>query len=179
MVLFGHPSQSGKASGDGTSGNVAWSNSVRSRLYLDRIIKDGIEADPNARVLTVKKANFTQRGQSIALRWDAGVFVADGAKLPPQATASADHVDIVFLDLLEWHISNGQHVSPNPSSVYAPALFAAHAQAGGITKAGFKAAMYRLFDKKLIETVRTGPASRSRIDLVPCRTFSDASDPTF
>ena len=36
IVLLSHPSQSGMASGAGTSGSTAWSNSVRSRLYLER-----------------------------------------------------------------------------------------------------------------------------------------------
>ena len=34
--LLSHPSQSGMASGAGASGSTAWSNSVRSRLYLER-----------------------------------------------------------------------------------------------------------------------------------------------
>ena len=36
IVLLSHPSQSGMASRAGTSGSTAWSNSVRSRLYLER-----------------------------------------------------------------------------------------------------------------------------------------------
>jgi hypothetical protein len=36
-LLLAHPSLSGMASGSGTSGSTAWSNSVRSRLYLTSI----------------------------------------------------------------------------------------------------------------------------------------------
>lgn len=34
VVMLAHPSLAGMASGSGTSGNVAWSGSARSRLYL-------------------------------------------------------------------------------------------------------------------------------------------------
>lgn len=36
-LLLGHPSIAGMASGAGTSGSTAWSNSVRSRLCLERL----------------------------------------------------------------------------------------------------------------------------------------------
>ena len=36
IVVLSHPSLSGMTSGAGTSGSTAWSNSVRSRLYLER-----------------------------------------------------------------------------------------------------------------------------------------------
>jgi RecA-family ATPase len=51
VVLIAHPSLSGMASGSGTSGSTAWSNSVRARLYLERILDDGNrEIDPDLRV---------------------------------------------------------------------------------------------------------------------------------
>ena len=37
VILLSHPSLSGLNSGSGTSGSTAWNNSVRSRLYLERI----------------------------------------------------------------------------------------------------------------------------------------------
>ena len=36
LLLLAHPSLSGMATGTGMSGSTAWSNSVRSRLYLER-----------------------------------------------------------------------------------------------------------------------------------------------
>jgi AAA domain len=63
VLLLSHPSLSGMASGTGTSGSTAWSNSVRSRLYLETVKgDDGIEADPDLRTLTTKKANYGARG---------------------------------------------------------------------------------------------------------------------
>jgi RecA-family ATPase len=34
VIALGHPSMAGKQSGEGESGSTAWSNAVRSRLYL-------------------------------------------------------------------------------------------------------------------------------------------------
>ena len=40
VALLAHPSLAGMANGSGTSGSTAWSNSVRSRLYLETIKGD-------------------------------------------------------------------------------------------------------------------------------------------
>ena len=74
IVLLSHPSQSGMASGAGTSGSTAWSNSVRSRLYFERPRgSDDNDDDADARVLTTKKANYGRIGNERVLRWREGV----------------------------------------------------------------------------------------------------------
>lgn len=77
VVLLAHPSLSGLSSGSGTSGSTGWNNSVRSRLYLERVVQDGYEPNPDARVLRTMKANYGRTGGEIALTWQDGVFVAD------------------------------------------------------------------------------------------------------
>ena len=62
VLLLSHPSLTGMSSGTGTSGSTAWNNSVRSRLYLE--IKS-----PEARILTVVKANHGKVGEKIEMRW--------------------------------------------------------------------------------------------------------------
>jgi len=76
ILLLGHPSLSGRASGTGESGSTAWNNSVRSRLYLRRD-KDasGYEVDKNARVLEVMKVNYGPPRDPFGLRWEDGRFV--------------------------------------------------------------------------------------------------------
>lgn len=70
ILLLGHPSVAGKASGSGYSGSTAWNASVRSRLYLMRP-EDG----PNdERILTRGKANYAASGDETALR----LFYAEG-----------------------------------------------------------------------------------------------------
>ena len=70
VVLCAHPSREGLRSGDGSAGSTAWSNAVRSRLYLRRDSED----DADHRVLELKKANLARSGMSIELRWNNGVF---------------------------------------------------------------------------------------------------------
>ena len=75
VVLLAHPSLSGMASGSGTSGSTAWSNSVRSRLYLETIKgDDDREIDADLRVLRVKKSNYGPTGSEIRLRWSKGML---------------------------------------------------------------------------------------------------------
>ena len=79
VVLIAHPSLSGMAADSGTSGSTAWSNSVRARLYLERILDEGNrEIDPDLRVLRVKKSNYGPVGLELRLRWQSGAFVLDG-----------------------------------------------------------------------------------------------------
>ena len=82
VMLLGHPSLTGLSSGPGTSGSTAWNNSVRSRLYLSRITDNGFEPDPDARVLSTKKANYGRTGGEINLKWQAGAFVAEAQPTP-------------------------------------------------------------------------------------------------
>ncbi len=76
VLLCAHPSLSGMASGSGSSGSTAWSNTVRSRLYLTAAeAENGEEPNPDARVLTRKKSNYARAGETLALRWSDGVMV--------------------------------------------------------------------------------------------------------
>jgi RecA-family ATPase len=168
VLLLGHPSLTGLSSGTGTSGSTAWSNSVRSRLYLERVKgDDNKEFDPDLRELKVKKANYGPVGAELRLRWDNGTFRLDG-----QHTGSLDRLaaeakaDQVFSDLLSDIEAQGRHVSSSPSSSYAPSVFAKHPDRAGITKIGFHNAMERLLKRRAIAVEETGPQSRRRSKLV-------------
>ena len=87
VLLLGHPSLTGLSSGSGSSGSTAWNNSVRSRLYLSRIVQDGYEPDPDKRVLTTKKANYGRIGDEIAMTWRDGVSVPDEQPQGPDRMA--------------------------------------------------------------------------------------------
>lgn len=77
IVLLGHPSLSGLASGSGSSGSTAWNNSVRSRLYLKRL--EPGEGDEDMRVLEAMKSNYGRKGRVFGLRWHDGRFVRKDA----------------------------------------------------------------------------------------------------
>ncbi|MEM9902289.1 MAG: bifunctional DNA primase/polymerase, partial [Pseudomonadota bacterium] len=123
VVLLGHPSLTGLNSGTGTSGSTAWNNSVRSRLYLSRIADDGFEPDPDARVLSTKKANYGRVGAEIKLKWAAGAFVAEAQPEGLDKIAASAKAERVFLKLLDAFTEQGRYVSASPSSTYAPTHF--------------------------------------------------------
>ncbi|MBZ9936651.1 AAA family ATPase [Mesorhizobium sp. BR1-1-16] len=84
VILLAHPSLSGMASGQGTSGSSGWNNSVRSRLYL-RYPKGTATGD--VRELEGMKANYGPKGRLLKIRWHRGAFDVLFSNAP--ATASA------------------------------------------------------------------------------------------
>jgi RecA-family ATPase len=170
VLLLGHPSLEGLRSGSGTSGSTGWNNSVRSRLYFERVVvTEGnkvIEQDEDVRELTVKKANYGRKAEPVRLKWVDGVFERQtGGVFGLDSMQRNAVADDAFVRLLRLHERLGMPVSPNASSIYAPVVFASHSQAGGVTKRAFKAAMERLLETGKIRVIREGPPSKRRIRL--------------
>jgi RecA-family ATPase len=129
VALLAHPSLSGMASGSGTSGSTAWSNSVRSRLYLETVkTDDGNEIDSDLRVLRTKKANYGPTGAEIRLRWSEGRFVRETPSTGLAKLAADANADRIFLDLLEQFTAEGRNVCANPGTTYAPRAFCCSCQ---------------------------------------------------
>lgn len=160
VLLLSHPSLTGLSSGSGASGSTAWNNSVRSRLYLSRITDEGHEPDPDARILTTKKANYSRVGGEIDLRWQGGVFVAQEQPHGLDALAIGAKAERVFLKLLADFAEQGRRVNSQGGTTYAPTVFARHPDAEGCTKRAFKTAMERLLSAKKIRIEAEGPPSR-------------------
>ena len=143
VVLLAHPSLSGMASGSGTSGSTAWSNSVRSRLYLETLKgDDGKEIDADLRVLRVMKSNYGRTGLEMRLRWFKGCFILDkpGGFDKIAAAAKAERV---FLDLLATFTAQSRDVSDSPGSNFAPTEFAGHEPMTKDAQEGKEAALAR------------------------------------
>lgn len=169
VLLCSQPSRAGLNSGDGMSGSTAWNNSVRSRLYLERVLDDDKEeANVDIRTLRSMKANYAQKGFELQLQWKEGVFVpllAPGENGLGQV-AARDFAEHKFLFLLTTYTRENREVSPKPSNVYAPSIFAADHRADGVSKRRFTHAMNQLLqDKKIIITTE-GPPSKQRQRLV-------------
>jgi RecA-family ATPase len=162
VVMLAHPSLSGLNSGSGTSGSTGWNNSVRSRLYLERVIQEGYEADPDARVLRTMKANYSRTGGEISLRWEGGVFVAQAPEAGLDKMAATAKAERVFLKLLQEAQDQGRRVNHAGGQTYAPKVFAANPDAEGITKRTFGQAMERLLSAGKIRIAEDGPASKRR-----------------
>lgn len=171
-LLLAHPSLSGISSGSGLSGSTAWSNSVRSRLYLERVIDkadgEAIEPDPDLRALRTVKNNYGRTGGEIRLRWADGVFrLADGATVGTDGIqATQARAETTFMELLAAYDTEGRHVSAQPSSNYAPTIFSRDPRAKGIGRRHLADAMNRLFDAGRIRVEEVGPASKRRSKVV-------------
>lgn len=162
VLVLSHPSISGIKSGTGTSGSTAWSNSVRSRLYLERV--DGV---PEQRTLSVRKANYGPEGEQLRLRWHQGAFWPIGAEVTTaKAAADQNAAERKFLELLGLYQAQGRDVSAKPSRSYAPALFAEHPGAGGFKSNVLAEAMERLLAGGNIRMETFGPPSKQRSRLV-------------
>lgn len=167
ILLLAHPSLAGMASGSGSSGSTAWSNSVRSRLYLDRVkAEDGDEPDPDLRVLRVVKTNYARLGEEIRLRWQSGTFVPAIGQDSFSAMASQSKAERVFMALLSAYNADGRHVGYAPAGNYAPKVFAADARCEGVSKKAFTQAMNALFAAGKIKIEESGPPARRRSHLV-------------
>jgi RecA-family ATPase len=161
VVLLSHPSLTGLNSGSGTSGSTAWSNSVRSRLYLE-----AVKGDPDRRLLRVMKANYARTGDEIAIRWDDGVYVLDDGDDPAVESLIHAATDKLFLELLAMFTAQEQNVGLATGTNYAPAKMVKHPKAKGYRKEQFATSMQRLLDAGKIKVVTEGSPSRQRSRLV-------------
>ena len=179
VLLLAHPSLSGMSSGAGTSGNTAWNNSVRSRLYMERRFgkTEQDEADPDIRLLTTKKANRARRGVRYTLRWLRGRFVREGVEVESRE-ADQDHAaEETFMAILEQLTASGRsvsHVSTAPS--YAPRMMSAHTPANGAGRVQFAEAMERLFARGAITVETYGPPSKTHTRIAITKRTAEDSD---
>ncbi len=161
VLLCAHPSLAGMANSSGSGGSTAWNNSVRSRLYLDRVKPDE-GGDPaaieNLRTLHRKKANYSSAGAEALLRWQDGAFIAesvdDAATIlgDMQHQAKMNRHEAAFLNALDAIIARGQAASDSVySGVYAPKMMVGMKETKGMTKAEIEQAMKRLFNKGVIK----------------------------
>lgn len=77
VLFLAHPSGKSIASGDGASGDRAWSNSVRARFYLQTPDKN-----KDTRRLELKKSNYSTSSATIDVRWVNGGFEIEDASAP-------------------------------------------------------------------------------------------------
>jgi RecA-family ATPase len=164
VILLQHPSQSGLASGSGTSGSTQWNNSARSRLYLSTVKANGEDGEPDhdLRKLEVMKANFGPRGETIKVRWREGVFFVEAGTSSLEKLARDKKIDDTFVTLLERYTRQNQPLCPYAGRNYAPAIFASNGKAGGISSAEFARCMQRLIDADIIHIKTEGPPSKRR-----------------
>lgn len=135
VVLLAHPSQSGMASGTGSSGSTAWHNSVRSRLYFRR--PENATPETDMRVLESKKNNYGVTGKVLAtVQWRNGAFHAltEGDRSEASEARRAI-IREAFMAAFSAKEKARTTVSPNRSAAWAPSVFAKEAAASRDPKA--------------------------------------------
>ena len=149
VVACAHPSRDGQRSGSGESGSVQWDAAFRSRLYLSAPANDDPDAvgpEPNARILTRKKANYAPRDETIDLQWRDGAFIEEHQSTGTLGSIERRTAERVFLDLLDTTEKQGRYLSASKhAGNYAPKIFGASPNRGHYTKRDFASAMERLF----------------------------------
>jgi len=171
VLLNAHPSRAGLNSGELDGGSTAWSNSARSRWSLARPAgEDGEQADPDARILTRRKSNYSSIGDVIRLRWERGVLVPLEAPGGFSGAVQKQAVEELFMTLLDRCMAQGMNLSNSKNATNnAPSEFAKRPDAQGYARREFDAAMSRLFaDKRLIlETYGRKGDVRQRLARAP------------
>lgn len=153
IVLLGHPNKSG----DSYSGSTAWLNAVRSQFTIDHDRdSDGSVRDPDARVLTIGKANYAKKGEALRFYWIDWAFVREddlpadtSREMAESILASADNK--LFMDCLAELTRQHRAVSEKRSPTFAPAVFATMPESKRIGKVRLERAMDRLFRIDKIE----------------------------
>jgi RecA-family ATPase len=165
VICGAHPSLQGIKSGTGSSGSTGWDGAFRSRLYMHSPKEEepGEPADTDERVLTRVKANWAKIGESIAMRWREGVFIADRPPGGIVGSIERRNADRVFLDLVDATARENQPVSSNNrAGNYAPRLFAKRPDRERFMVKDFEAAMQRLFVNSDIVNAPYGPNPDAR-----------------
>lgn len=153
VLLCAHPSVAGMASGRGDGGNTAWNNTVRSRLYLRKPGPDE-GADPNARFLERKKANYAPSDARMQLRWEAGVLAPQQdpfASVALNGATDDERKETAFLIALDHLNSVGNYVQTSGPTNAPKIMYESRFPAlNGMTKKDISGAMIRLLSKGII-----------------------------
>ncbi len=161
VLLIGHPSLTGIASGTGMSGSTAWANSARSRLVLTA----PDQHDPARRRLALMKSNYGPMSDAIELRMADGRFVAITASSAEAREVEAK-AEAAFISALRRLDAEGRRLSDAPSPTFAPSVIVAEPEGKGLDKKALRAAMARLFSAGRLRVEETGPASRRRSRII-------------
>ena len=146
ILLIAHPNKSG----DNYSGSTAWLNAVRSQVTLDRLRDaEGAINDPDARVLSTGKANYSRLGEAVKFRWHKWAFVRED-DLPSDTRAEladvikANEENAAFLKCLEITTERKKAVSENPGTNYFGTVFCKMLEGKKYPRVAFERAFERL-----------------------------------
>jgi RecA-family ATPase len=164
VAVLSHPSLQGINSGSGISGSTAWHGAFRFRQYLKGVKAEAAEQPANdMRELQFLKNQYGPLGETIALKYQRGLFLPVPGVGSLERAARDQKMDDLFLTLLHRSIGQGRNVSDKKTAnTYAPNRFAEEpeAKAEHATKRELTEAMERLFRASKIHVASYGKPSR-------------------
>lgn len=181
VLVNAHPSRTGLSSGNLDGGSTGWNNSVRSRWSLARPdAQEGETVDPDERILTRRKANYSSVGDQIKLRWKDGLLIPLDSGITGgvfTAASKRNEIEGTFLVLLARAVEDGRPISPSKNaSNYAAELFSKMPDRRGFTKREFGYAMEGLLEQKRIRIEVYGPPSKPKQKLVTVTSEPNEAD---
>ena len=182
VVLCAHPSRSGLADETGSGGSTAWSNTMRSRLYMRRPKFENGEASEEEskglRELEKMKSNYSSIGDVINLVWKNGYFHTAGNNY----TDKVDQIDRdvkereqekIFLDLLEKYTEQGLILAYSSRAAnFAPKIMAKDEKGKKIGFKNLERIMDRLVSQGRLEEGECGKDKYRRVRVGLKRRFS-------
>jgi hypothetical protein len=115
-ILIYHPSMTAIREGSGSSGSVQWDAAFGARLYFASEDKD----NPDTRTLSLLKANHAQKGKSIEVQWEKGVFRTseeiDAAKPDYERQAEKSKFQRIFIEMFDKHSAISKEPLPKSTA---------------------------------------------------------------
>jgi DNA polymerase len=163
VLLVTQPSLTGienkSVSHEGLAGTTQWHNAVRARAVMKTVKPEGDSVDTGLRAISFHKNQYGPASATCFVRYEAGLFLpVEGMSI--NAAERAAKAEEVFVALLRKFATQHQTVSHASGRNYAPARFADHPEAQGISRKEFAQAMQRLLDAKVVEIRTWGRPSR-------------------
>jgi RecA-family ATPase len=170
VTVLSHPSLAGINSGTGLSGSTAWHGAFRFRQYLKGVkASDGEQPESDLRQLEFKKNQYGPLGESVVLRYQAGLFLPEAGVSNLDRAARTATAEDVFIDLLRRFSHQGRNVSDKPTAPnFAPSAFAKEDEAKKyrLNRSELEQVMRRLFRADKIGINTYGRPSRPSYNLV-------------
>jgi len=168
VTVLSHPSLAGISTGSGISGSTAWHGAFRFRQYLTGVKPDqGEQPDNDLRLLEFKKNQYGPKSESIALRYQHGLFLPEGGISSLDKLARGQKADEVFLTILARYARENRNASDKPTAHnYAPSAFSKESEAKGLNRKDLEAAMRRLFESGKVRNEQYGKPSNPSARLV-------------
>jgi RecA-family ATPase len=134
VTVLSHPSLAGIATGSGISGSTAWHGAFRFRMYLTSPKPEaGEQPDGNLRELQFRKNQYGPVAESIALRYQLGLFLPEHGLSSLEKAAREQSVEEALIAIGRKLQARGEALSPAQTShSYAPAVIVKQSEAKGI-----------------------------------------------